>query len=86
MCSTFTSHLKPFHKQENYAFLSLTFRTYDGEKDGDKDGGSSYYDDLKKELSAQGQVSPKPFCFCASLVAFWLFEYVCRSIVLYIFQ
>ena len=34
----------------------LTFLTYDNEADSGKDGGTSYYEDLKKEVSLQGQV------------------------------
>ena len=36
--------------------LFLTIPTYDDEKDGAKNGGETYYDELKKELSLQGQV------------------------------
>ena len=40
----------------------FTVLTYDNEADNDKDGGTSYYEDLKKEVSLQGQVS-FPFLF-----------------------
>ena len=36
--------------------VSLTFPTYDNEADSGKGGGTSYYEDLKKEVSLQGQV------------------------------
>ena len=47
--------------EEMQFIFPFTVLTYDNEADNDKDGGTSYYEDLKKEVSLQGQVS---FHFC----------------------